>query len=105
MFKKNSSEFKETIHNNLYSNLSQDEFAHLCGMSLSSFKRKFNDVFKDSPKKYIAKMKLEKASKMLQLPEHRISDVAYDCGYESISTFNRSFKSHFGKSPSQYRLN
>ncbi|MEP1487899.1 MAG: helix-turn-helix domain-containing protein [Algibacter sp.] len=104
MFKKNSSEFKETIHNNLYSNLSQDEFAHLCGMSLSSFKRKFNDVFNDSPKKYIAKMKLEKASKMLQFPEHRISDVAYDCGYESISTFNRSFKSHFGKSPSQYRL-
>lgn len=105
LFKKNSSEFKATIVNNLYSNLSINEFAHLCGMSISTFKRKFNDVFKESPKKYIGKMKLEKASKMLKSPDYRISDVAYDCGFETISTFNRSFKSHFGKSPSEYRIN
>jgi len=105
MFKKNSSEFKTTIVNNLYSNLSVDEFAHLCGMSISTFKRKFNEVFKDSPKKYIAKMKLEKASKMLKSQDYRISDIAYDCGFETISTFNRSFKSHFEKSPTEYRLN
>jgi AraC-like DNA-binding protein len=105
MFQKNSSEFKKTILNNLYSNLSIDEFAHLCGMSLSTFKRKFSDVFKDSPKKYFAKKKLEKASKMLTSKEYRISDVAYDCGFESISTFNRSFKNHFGKSPTEFRLN
>lgn len=104
MFKKNSSEFKATIVNNLYSNLSINEYAHFCGMSISTFKRKFNEVFKDSPKKYITKMKLEKASKLLKSPEHRISDIAYDCGFESISTFNRSFKGHFGKSPSEYRL-
>jgi len=104
MFKKNNSEFKETILNNLYSNLSIDEFAHLCGMSLSTFKRKFKEVFKDSPKKYIGKMKLEKASKMLQSLDYRVSDVAYDCGFETISTFNRSFKTYFGKSPSEYRL-
>jgi len=105
MFQRNSSEFKKTILNNLYSNLSINEFAHLCGMSLSTFKRKFNDVFKDSPKKYFAKKKLEKASKMLASKEYRISDVAYDCGFESISTFNRSFKNHFGKSPTEFRLN
>lgn len=105
MFKKNSSTFKETIINNIYSNLSLDEFAHLSGMSLSTFKRKFNDTFKDSPKKYIAKKKLEKASKMLRLPDYRISDIAYDCGFETISTFNRSFKTHFGKSPTEFRLN
>ncbi len=104
MFKKNTSEFKETILKNLYSNLSIDEFAHLCGMSLSTFKRKFTETFKESPKKYIAIKKLEKAAKLLALPNCRISNVAYDCGFESISTFNRSFKTYFGKSPSEYRL-
>ena len=104
MFKKSSSEFIGAINNNLYSNLSIDELAHLCGMSLSTFKRKFKESFKESPKKYIAKKKLLKASKMLRLENSRVSDVAYDCGYESISTFNHSFKTYFGKSPSEYRL-
>lgn len=104
MFKKNRSEFSKTIANNLYSNLSIDELAHLCGMSVSTFKRKFKEVFRISPKKYIAKMKLEKASRLLTSKEHRISDVAYDCGFETISTFNRSFKTYFGKSPTAYRL-
>ena len=105
MFKKNSTEFRTAINNNIYSSLSIDEFAHLCGMSVSSFKRKFNNTYNESPKKYISKMKLEKASKMLVLDNARISDVAYDCGFETISTFNRSFKTHFGISPSGYRLN
>ena len=65
MFKKNTSEFKETILKNLYSNLTIDEFAHLCGMSLSTFKRKFTETFKESPKKYIAIKKLEKATMLL----------------------------------------
>ncbi len=105
MFKKNHSEFKKTILNNLYSNLTIDEFAYLSGMSLSTFKRMFKKAFKDSPKKYIAKAKLEKASKLLVSKEHRISDIAYDCGFETISTFNRSFKKYFGQSPTEYRLN
>ncbi len=105
MFKKDRNEFKKTILNNLYSNLSIEEFAYLSGMSLSTFKRMFKKTFNDSPKKYIAKMKLEKASKLLASKEYRISDIAYDCGFDTISTFNRTFKTYFGKSPTEYRLN
>lgn len=105
MFKVNQTEFTATIDNNLYSNLSVDEFAVLCGMSLSSFKRKFTQVYKESPKKYIAKKKIEKASKLLKTESLRISDVAYDVGFETLSTFNRTFKSVVGKSPTEYRLN
>jgi AraC-like DNA-binding protein len=102
MFKKNSSEFSKTIANNLYSNLTIEELAHLCGMSISTFKRTFKEVFNNSPKKYITKMKLKKASKLLASKNLRISDIAYDCGFETISTFNRAFKSQYGKSPSDY---
>jgi AraC-like DNA-binding protein len=105
MFRKNSTEFRTTITKNIYSNLSINEFAQLCTMSVSSFKRKFNEIYGEPPKKYFAKMKLEKASKMLTSKNNRISDIAYDCGSETILTFNRSFKNHFGKSPSEYRLN
>jgi AraC-like DNA-binding protein len=104
IFKTNSIDFKSTIQNNIYSSLTVNEFAKLCSMSVSSFKRKFNEIYKESPKKHFAKMKMLKASKMLNTTETRISDIAYDCGYESISTFNRAFKTYFGKSPSEYRL-
>jgi AraC-like DNA-binding protein len=104
MYKKNATEFRNAINHNLYSNLSIEEFAQLCGMSVSSFKRAFNNTYHESPKRYFAKMKLEKATKMLLSNDMRISEIAYDCGFETISTFNRSFKAHFGSSPSAYRL-
>ena len=105
MFRKNETEFRDTVTNNLYANLSVEEFAQLCSLSVSSFKRKFTEVFNESPKKYVAKMKLLRASKLLSTGNLRISQIAYQCGYETISTFNRSFKTHFGKSPSEYRMN
>ncbi len=97
--------FKETVIQNLYSNLTVDELARLCHMSLSSFKRKFNDVFGDSPKKYIGSKKLEKAAKLLHSKGIRVSDIAYDVGFDSLSTFNRNFVLQYGKSPSEFRLN
>lgn len=104
MFSLNLTEFKTTILNNLYSNLSVAELAQLCALSTSTFKRKFNEVFGESPKKYVANKKLEKAAHLLKNSQERISSIAYDCGYETISTFNRSFKSSFGVSPSTFRL-
>jgi AraC-like DNA-binding protein len=104
LFKPLDIEFKTTIQNNIYSNLSLNEFARLCHLSTSSFKRKFNAVFKTSPKKYISQKKIEKAAALLKTDKLRISDIAYDVGFDSLATFNRNFTSRFGKSPSEYRL-
>ncbi len=105
LFRKNDIEFRTTINNNVYSNLSIEELSRLCGMSISSFKRTFNKHFKESPAGYILKRKLKKAAILLQSSDLRISDVAYDCGFDSLATFNRNFKSYFGASPSEYRMN
>jgi len=104
IFKPNHVEFKTVVQSNLYSSLSVDELAQLCHMSTSSFKRKFNEVYGESPKKYITQKKVERALALLKVDGTRISDTAYDVGFETVSTFNRSFKSVTGKSPSEYRL-
>ena len=104
LFKPNEIDFKSTIHHNLYANLSLEELASLCHLSISSFKRKFKLVFNDSPKKYISKKKVERAAELLKADGLRVSDVAYDVGFDSLATFNRNFTSVFGKSPSEYRL-
>jgi AraC-like DNA-binding protein len=97
-------EFKSTIRHNLYANLSMEELARLCHLSLSSFKRKFNDTFLVSPKKYINQKKIEKAANLLKQENLRISDVAYEVGFDSLATFNRNFNAFFDKSPSEFRL-
>jgi AraC-like DNA-binding protein len=105
MFSLNHTEFKSTIENNLYSNLGIEDFAKLCNMSLSSFKRKFTEVYSESPKKYINRMKLIKSSQLLISTKAHISEIAYECGFDTISSFNRLFKTHFNSPPTEYRLN
>jgi AraC-like DNA-binding protein len=105
MFKPHFADFRAVIQKNLFSNLSIDELSALCHMSPSSFKRKFKTVYQESPKKYIAKKKVQRAAELLRSDELRISEVAYDCGFESLATFNRTFKTAFGKSPSEFRMN
>lgn len=73
-------------------------------MSTSSFKRKFAQVYNMSPKKHLTQKKLEKASQLLKTDVMRISDIAYDCGFETTTTFYRAFQKHYGQSPSQFRL-
>ena len=104
MFKPNFAKFEEVIQSHLYSDLSVDELAKLCHMSVSTFKRKFKDVYGDTPSKHITKLKIEKAQLLLKAKESRITDIVYQTGFESVSTFNRAFKTHTGQSPSQYRL-
>jgi AraC family transcriptional regulator, exoenzyme S synthesis regulatory protein ExsA len=104
MFKPNFAKFEEVIQSNLYANLSLDELARLCHMSLSTFKRKFTEVYNESPLKYFTKVKVDKSIALLKNKELRISDIAYDLGFESPTTFNRVFKQQTGKSPSEYRM-
>jgi AraC family transcriptional regulator, exoenzyme S synthesis regulatory protein ExsA len=97
-------DFKDTIQQNLYNNLSLPEFAHLCNMSLATFKRKFLEVYQESPAKYFLQKRLEKAAGHLAFESKLISEIAYDLGFESASNFNKAFKKQFGCSPTSYRL-
>jgi len=103
LFKTSTASFKNTIANNLYSDMSVDEYAYLANMSLSTFKRRFTEVFGESPQKYLRIKKLERAAEMLLGANARISEIAHDCGFDSIATFNRTFKDYFKVSPSEYR--
>ncbi len=104
LFNPNFMKFEEVINNNIYSNLSVNQLAIQCNMSLSSFKRKFAEIYNVSPIKYFMKIKLQKSVELLKDKKNLISNIATDVGFESLTTFNRSFKSYYGKSPSKFRL-
>lgn len=95
--------FKEIIHQHLFENLSLDHLAILTDLSLSSFKRKFKEVFDASPAQYIRTKRLEKAADLLRVSKARISDIAFDCGFNDTGHFSKTFSVQYGCSPSTYR--
>jgi len=65
-----------------------------------------NEKMKLSYNDYINGLRLDEARKLLiqpQLNGYKISSVAYDAGFNSLSTFNEVFKKHTGKTPTEYR--
>ena len=63
------------------------------------FKRATGLTFTD----YLARVRIEKAKTLLLDPNRRVSEVAYDIGFESLTHFNRVFRKIVGRSPSSYR--
>ncbi len=96
-------EFRNIIENNVYSNISVEQLAFLCGQSLSSFKRTFKAHYDDTPARYLKRRKLDKAAQLLAATTDRISEIAYSLGFDDVTTFSTVFHQQFGASPSQYR--
>lgn len=63
------------------------------------FKRATGLTFTD----YLARVRVEKAKTLLLEPNSRISAIAYDVGFQSLTHFNRVFKKIVGQSPTVYR--
>ena len=53
---------------------------------------------------YIVQERIEKAKILLQNPEKKIQDIAFESGYQDAAHFNRAFKKITGMSPSRYRM-
>jgi AraC-like DNA-binding protein/ligand-binding sensor protein len=52
---------------------------------------------------YIARARVEKVKQMLLNPHTRVSEAAYEAGFQSLSQFNRVFRRIAGQAPSDYR--
>lgn len=85
-------------------NLQIEEFARLCGRSLSTFKREFKRIYNSTPGKWLLKKRLELARNLMLKTDLTVQEICYDCGFESDSHFVRSFKNQFGDTPNQWRL-
>jgi AraC-like DNA-binding protein len=68
---------------------------HLSKVFHTSTGLKFSD--------YVARVRLEDARIRLLNPNLRITDIAYDVGFQSLTQFNRTFKRVFGQSPTEFR--
>jgi AraC-like DNA-binding protein len=52
---------------------------------------------------YLSRIRVEKAKNLLLNPNLRVSEIAYQVGFQSLTHFNRVFRKLAGQSPTRYR--
>lgn len=101
--KKTGIDLETVMSINFLYNLKVEEFAKLCGRSLSAFKRDFKDTFNTTPSRWIKYRRLEHAKTLLIESNLNINQICYDCGFINSSHFIKSFKEKYSLPPHQYR--
>jgi AraC-like DNA-binding protein len=83
--------------------LSLTRVAKAVNMNKNYLSESFKQVTGTNFVEYVARTRFEKACRLLQDGDLRISEIAFAVGFQSLSQFNRIFKKFSGKSPSAYR--
>ena len=73
------------------------------GLSQKKIAKVMNDVFKMSFKQYLTSIRIQEAKRLLQETDCLVIDIALTVGFNSISHFNRVFKSSSKISPLEFR--
>jgi AraC family cel operon transcriptional repressor len=69
--------------------------SHLC--------KSFQRYYGETPTEFINRLRLRQAVRLLNEPDTKVTAVAAELGFESLSHFHRLFKRHYGLTPAEYR--
>jgi AraC-like DNA-binding protein len=94
---------RDYINSHKMESLSLGAVAKAAGASVFHFCKVFHKATGLKFTDYVARVRLEDARTQLLNPNRRVSEVAYDVGFQSLTQFNRMFKRVFGQSPSEFR--
>lgn len=83
--------------------LTVSALARGAGMSAYHFLRTFRRVAGMTPHQYILRTRLMRAALRLRQSRNPVTTIAYDAGFNDLSTFNRRFRRLIGVPPSAYR--
>ncbi|MDR2922154.1 MAG: helix-turn-helix domain-containing protein [Treponema sp.] len=83
--------------------ISLQEIADVAGLSAPYFSTIFKEEMGENLSKYLNRLRVEKASRLLLETETTLSDIASACCFEDQSWFSKIFKAYTGISPGKYR--
>lgn len=92
----------EAIHDDPGSPWTVESLARVARSSRSQFAEQFRRTVGDSPARYLMRVRMEHAERMLRAGVP-VGDIAYRLGYESEAGFSRAFRRHSGSAPSLWR--
>jgi AraC-like DNA-binding protein len=94
---------KEFIQEHQTENLRLGHVARACNTSTFYFCKMFKKVTGINFTDYLSRVRIEKSKNLLLNPNLRVSEIAFEVGFQSLTHFNRVFKKILGQSPTEYR--
>jgi AraC-like DNA-binding protein len=94
---------KEFIKQNQTEDISLGQVAKAVNTSTFYFCKMFKKVTGLNFTDYVSRQRIESAKNLLLNPNLRVSEIAYEVGFQSLTHFNRVFKKIIGQSPTEYR--
>jgi AraC-like DNA-binding protein len=91
------------MEENFAYNLKIENYAQLCHMSLSAFKKSFKQLYNTTPGAWLQQRKLDLARHQVLSSDLNVNQISFDCGFEDTSHFIRVFKQKHHLTPLQYR--
>jgi transcriptional regulator GlxA family with amidase domain len=87
----------------LSDDLSAKALASRVGMSERNFRRLFVEELRETPRKYVERIRLEAARREIEDTAIPVQTVAKRCGFGTVPGLRRVFMHHLGVTPQQYR--
>ena len=94
---------RDYILSHFKENISLQQLAAHCLVSPFHFSRIFKAIMKTSPHQYLTSVRMTHAKVLLSGTSSPVSDIAYECGFNSPEHFVTAFKQHFKIKPSTLR--
>jgi AraC-like DNA-binding protein/ligand-binding sensor protein len=94
---------KEFIQEHQTENLRLGHVAKAVNTSTFYFCKMFKKVTGINFTDYLSRVRIEKSKNLLLNPNLRVSEIAFEVGFQSLTHFNRVFKKILGQSPTEYR--
>ncbi|WP_115460855.1 AraC family transcriptional regulator [Winogradskyella aurantiaca] len=91
------------INDNFQRQISLEEISDKANMTVPAFCRYFKKTTGKTFTKLVNEYRVVHATKLLSESNMSIADVAFECGFNNFSHFNKLFKEFTGKSASKYR--
>lgn len=91
------------IRENYFKQISVNKISEVAGMSPFTFSRFFKKNCGAGFVEYLNRVRTNKACYLLRETEYQVHDIALECGFTSISNFNKQFRNTHGISPRDYR--
>ena len=91
----------EYIEDNLFEPISAESVGKAINYAPSSFSNIFSAITGYSVGEYIRFRRLSRAADDLENGEHSVTEMAFECEYETVEAFSKAFKRLFGCPPSK----
>jgi AraC family transcriptional regulator len=91
------------ISENIEDDITLADLAKVGGQSLFHFARKFTLAMGVSPKRYVSRMRLDKAMAELAVAKLPLAEIALNAGFSSQAGFTRAFRRATRMTPLEYR--